>query len=126
MMDVGKKKLHELKKSFRELDKTKRAGLSQAMHKINLGVQNEGDLNLVKKFLGTFPVELKKHKLENLMAFLHADDEAKPEEYLSQDSLTEISVSISTKDSLPEYNEDDVDTLKDDIQPFPKDSENNS
>ena len=119
-MELGKQKLAELKKKFKALTKKEREELSLSLHKINLGVENQNERKCAQNFLGNFPIALQANELDNILGYLHSEVQSKPEEYLSEDSLSEISVSVSKSLALPDYNQDELETLKEGTKPFAK------
>jgi hypothetical protein len=121
MSEAQIQRLKKLKSIFRKLPAKKREALGISFLKVKLRVHATIDLNNIKEFLGDFHISFVPENLDNMINFLHSEENTLPEFIAMEDSLNHIEVNISTttdKKGLPTYDPDNVETLKDGVKPF--------
>ena len=123
-MDEEKiQKLKNLRDKFRSLAPKERETLSVCFLKVKLGVNNEQELKNMKVFLGDFRVSLKPENLDNLINYMHSKSHSLPAFIAMEDSITEIEAMESgslRKSSLPDYDVDQVETIREKFSPVKK------
>jgi hypothetical protein len=131
MTEAVIKAVKNLKERYQTLPKKERENLSVALLKCNLGVSTTEETAAVKLFLADFPLTLVAGELDDFLSFLHAKDTSLPQhlplsggvvtlppyENADVDTL-ETSRNTLRGESLPSYNEEEVDTLRDPLKPF--------
>ncbi|MCP5464255.1 MAG: hypothetical protein H7A33_04430 [Deltaproteobacteria bacterium] len=124
--------LKDLKKKFREQQPKKRENLGVCFLKLKLGVHNEKEKQVVLNFLADFRMTLTEDNLDAVMNYLHSEDHSLPEFIAMEESLhdadaigrlsayskEEVDTLKNSKPKLPEYKEEDLETLRDPIAPF--------
>lgn len=121
MDDAQKQLLKDVKTRFRSLEPKERERIGIALLKVNLGVNNPDEKLVVENFLSGLPLELRTGKLDPLLNYLHSTHASPPEfsGWFAPGSVSEVSASgLSGNTPLPEYREDEVDTLKEPLRPL--------
>lgn len=103
-------KLTSIKQKFRSLSPFEREKISVALLKINLGVNGADEMLTVRHFLEDLEIDLKPESLDGFMGYLHSSSSNIPVNMLDH----------TRPEDLPEYKEDEVETLKEGSRPFPK------
>lgn len=117
---MSAEKLRELKKNFQAMDASARDKIIESFHKINLGVNEDEDITRAMRFFGPVSMELKPEKLQLMIQFLLSDSSHPPAQLILEESVTEVEHlgSEPTDKGLPSYNEDELETLREDFKPF--------
>jgi len=117
-------RIKSLKEQFRSLEAKDRESLSVCFLKAKLGVHNQNELKAVRKFLGSFRMQMSEDNLDRMINYLHSESHTLPEFIAMEESMTDIEVDLMVDtendigSDLPDYNADDVDTLTETIKPF--------
>ncbi len=108
-------KFNNLKKRFLQLLPDQRRVLAESLHKMNLGVENQKDILVMTKFLGFDAHGLNPAYAEELLAFLMVTDgDAK----MPRAAETLGHNLDDTDNNLPDFKQEDTDTLLEDVKPF--------
>lgn len=122
MDERQKELLKDVKRRFRALVPKERERIGIALLKVNLGVNSLEEKLLVENFLSGLPLELRTGKLDPLLNYLHSTHVSPPEfsGWFAPGAVSsEFSESgLSGNTPLPEYREDEVETLKEPMKPL--------
>lgn len=131
MTEAVIKAVKSLKERYRALSKKDREGLGVALLKCNLGVSTTDEIASVRQFLADFPLALTAGELDDFLTFLHAKDTSLPihlpltdgavtlPPYESADVDTLETARNAIRDTgLPDYNDEEIDTLREPLKPF--------
>lgn len=116
-------KLKALRDKFRSLAPKEREALSVCFLKVKLGVNNDQELINMKTFLGDFKISLRPENMDNLINYIHSKSHSLPAFIAMEDSVTEIDAMESQTfrtSILPEYNVDEVETIREKLSPIKK------
>ena len=118
LQQTFKAQLKKLKHKFDKLATKHKETLGICFLKINLGVQSADDLKQAQDFLENFPLKLKPGSLDVFMDFLHHQQSTKAHFFIKLSKKRGETESQITLEKLPEYQEDQVDTLKEPKKKF--------
>lgn len=108
-------KFNNLKKRFLQFLPDQRRALTESLHKVNLGVENQNDVLVLTKFLGFDASGLNPAYAEELLAYLLVTGSS-AKMPLSKEILGHHL--NDTDNGLPEFTQDETDTLVDEVKPF--------
>lgn len=110
-----------IKDKFRSLAIKERENISVCFLKVKLGVHGIAEIAAVRDFLGPLNVNLEPENLDQFITFLHSEVGTLPEFIAMEESLTQIEknlAEVTVKSKMPNYVEDEVETLRDGQKPF--------
>lgn len=108
-------KFSNLKKRFLQFLPEQRRALTESLHKVNLGVESQNDISVLTKFLGFDAHGLNPTYAEELLAYLLMTGTA------AKTPVAPVTLGHDMNDTdngLPEFTQDDTDTLLEDVKPF--------
>ena len=108
-------KFSNLKNRFLQFSSEQRRTVTESLHKVNLGVESQNDISVLTKFLGFDAHGLNPTYAEELLAFLFFIGSA-AKMPLAPETLGHNM--NDTDNGLPEFTQDDTDTLLEDVKPF--------
>lgn len=123
MTDERFQKLKIIKEKFRSLEPKEREHISVCFLKVKLGVHGVSEMARVREFLGALNVNLEPENLDQFITYLHSESGTLPEFIAMEESLTQIEKSlaeVTAKAKMPNYEEDNVETLREAQKPFLK------
>ena len=108
-------KFNNLKNRFLQLAPEHRQNLTESLHKVSLGVESQIDSVLLTKFLGFDANGLNPSYAEELIAFLLVTGSGAKMPLAAETLAHNLN---DTDDALPIFDQDETDTLLEDVKPF--------
>lgn len=113
-------KLEKLKSHYQNLQAEERLQLTESLHKIHLGVEQEEDIKTARAFLQAVGLKMRfeAKAVAELIDYIREESSQIPEHLIYEESITENVILDTTVDDLPRFDDEDAETLKDEVKPL--------